>query len=416
MAEIKVNLHYPYNEEFDWETRMVNINFDEERKKDVSSGNGFIIKSPKPIKEDLKDPEGIFSSRFGQTLQDVSPFGDRYKCSCGHLMSRINNGQICPICHTPVKYVDDNFSYTGWLVLKDDYYVIHSSLFMTISYLVGYNTLMNIIKINKKINEDGEIIETFKAPKGEPFFGIGMMEFHDRFDEIMNYYYEKTKSPAKQEFYDEIMRNRDKVFTHSIPVYTTLLRPYRLEGGELHYESTNEIYKMMASLVARINNDQFKINKKTKMKNELLYDLQIRIKKLFDEISKILSGKKGSIRNLVGGRFNFTSRSVIVPNNDNKIDEITLSYQCLCGLYQQVIINILKRSYNMSYNDAYEYLDEHRKDEDPIIKSILEGLIEDRKKRGLRGLPMLINRNQLIGFRIDRNTMKSLPFELLEAC
>ena len=414
MAEIKVNLHYPHNDQYEWETQMINLDFDEERRKDVSSGNGFIIKSPKPIKDDLKDIEGIFSQRFGLTLQDVNAFGDRYKCSCGHLIQKINSGQICPICHTPVRYVDDNFSYFGWLVLKDDYYVIHSSLFMTISYLVGYNTLMNIIKINKKINEDGEIIETTKPPKGEPFFGIGMTEFHDRFDEIMAYYYEKTKSPAKQEYYEDIMRNKDKVFTHSIPVYTTLLRPYRLEGGELHYESTNEIYKMMASLVARINNDKIRINKKFKMKNELLYDLQVCIKKLFDEITLIMSGKKGSIRQLVGGRFNFTSRSVIVPNNDNKIDEITLSYQCLCGLYQQVIINILKRSYNMSYNDAYEYLDEHRKEEDPIIKSIILGLIDDRKKRGLRGLPMLINRNQNIGFRVCRNAMKNLPFELLE--
>ena len=68
----------------------------------------------------------------------------------------------------------------------------------------------------------------------------------------------------------------------------------------------------------------------------------------------------------------------------------------------------------MSYNDAYEYLDEHRKEEDPIIKSIILGLIDDRKKRGLRGLPMLINRNQHIGFRVCRNAMKNLPFELLE--
>lgn len=416
MAELKVNLHYPHNEQFDWETRMVYINLDEERKKDITEGKGFIIKSPKPIKDDLKDPEGIFSTRYGPTLQDLNAYADRYKCKCGYLRMRINNGNICPICNSPAMYVDDDFSYFGWLVLKDDYYVIHSSLFMAIASFIGYNTLINIIKINKKINEDGQVVETSKAPKGEPFYGIGMMEFYDRFDEIMSYYYDKSKSPAKKEYYDDIMRNRDKVFTHSIPVFTTLLRPYRLEGGELHYEDTNAVYKIMATLVSRINNDKFKINKKAKMKNELLFDLQMKIKKLFDEICAIMSGKKGTLRNAYGGRFNFTSRSVIVPNNNNRIDEITLSYQCLCGLYQQTIINILNRSYNMSYNDAYEYLEEHRKEEDSIIRSILEGLIEDRKRRGLRGLPMIINRNQLIGFRVCRNAMKNLPFELLETC
>lgn len=231
MAQVKVNLRYPKNDQFDWDTTMVNIDFDEERRKDITSGKGFIIKSPKAIKDDLKDPEGIFSTKFGQTLSDINAFANRYKCDCGFCSSRVWNGEICPICHTQVRYVDDDFSYFGWLVLKDDYYVIHSSLFMSISYLIGYSTFINIIKINKKIDEDGKIIERTNPPKGEPFFGIGMTEFRERFDEIMRYYYERTKSPAKQEYYDDIMRNRDKIFTHSIPVFTTLLRPYRLEGG-----------------------------------------------------------------------------------------------------------------------------------------------------------------------------------------
>ena len=104
------------------------------------------------------------------------------------------------------------------------------------------------------------------------------------------------------------------------------------------------------------------------------------------------------IRTLFGGRFNFTSRSVIVPKSNVKIDEIELSYQCLCGLLQQVIINILNKSYNMSYNMAYEYLDEHRKEPDDIIYSIIVGLIESKKREGKRGLPIIINRNPTINF------------------
>lgn len=302
MAEIKVHLHYPHSDKYEWETRMEYLDFDEERRKDVSSGNGFIIKSPKPIKDDIKDPEGIFSTRYGAQLQDMNAFGDRYKCNCGYLKQRINSGQICPICHTPVRFVDDNFSYTGWVVLSDKYYVIHGSLFMAISYFIGANALNNIIRINKKIDEDGVIVDSAKAPKGEPFYGIGMMEFHDRFDEIMDYYLSKTKSPAKLEYYRDIMRNRDKIFTHSIPIYTTLLRPISIEGGDFHFEDTNAIFKMIASFVAKINNDKNRMNNKTKMKNELLYDLQMKIKELFTEVGKILSGKRGSLRQIYGGR------------------------------------------------------------------------------------------------------------------
>ena len=52
----------------------------------------------------------------------------------------------------------------------------------------------------------------------------------------------------------------------------------------------------------------------------------------------------------------------------------------------------------MSYNMAYEYLDEHRKEPDDIIYSIIVGLIESKKKEGKRGLPIIINRNPTINF------------------
>ena len=294
MAEIKVRAHYPHSDEYDWITEMVDINLDEERIKDITSGKGFIIKSPKPIKEDLKDPDGIFSTKFGATLQDVDQLQNRYKCQCGYLKSRVWEAEVCPICKTPVKYVDDDFSYFGWLVLKEQYYLIHPSLYMALTKFIDVEHFLNIIRFNKKINKDGQVEEDYKKPKGEPFYGIGMMEFHDRFDEIMEYYKNKAKSPSKLEFYDMLMAQRDKIFTHSIPVYTTLLRPYRVENGELHYEDTNATFKILAQIVSNINNDTNKMDNKEIIQNQLLFDAQMKIKELFDEINKILSGKKGS--------------------------------------------------------------------------------------------------------------------------
>ena len=51
---------------------------------------------------------------------------------------------------------------------------------------------------------------------------------------------------------------------------------------------------MIAKLSDAINKDNTKMNKKTKPKNQLLLDMQMEIKKLYDEITKIISGKKGS--------------------------------------------------------------------------------------------------------------------------
>jgi len=51
---------------------------------------------------------------------------------------------------------------------------------------------------------------------------------------------------------------------------------------------------MMANIAARINDDKTAMNRKKKPKNQLLFDLQMKYRELYDEIRKIISGKKGS--------------------------------------------------------------------------------------------------------------------------
>ena len=398
MAKINVRLQYPYSREYEWITYMDDIDLDEERKKDILNGKGFVIKSPKPIKDDLKDPNGIFSTKYGPTLDDMNAFQDRYKCQCGYMRSKIMNESECPLCHTRVKYIDDDFSYFGWIILKEKYHIIHPSLYMTLCKFFGPDRFNDIIHFTKEVDKDGKIKER-KPSKNSPFNGIGMMEFYDRYDEIIDYYANKfSKSQSKQEYYYILKRKKNTVFTHSIPVFTTLLRPYRVDGSELHFEGTNAIYKILAHLVAYVNNDHTKMANKELIQKQYLINIQDKIKELYDEINNILSGKKGQIRQLYGGRFNFTSRSVIVPTSTLQIDEVVISYQALCGLLQQVIINILHKSYNMSYNGAYVYFDQHRKQEDPIIVGIINGLINARKAEGRRGIPLVINRNPTISF------------------
>ena len=90
------------------------------------------------------------------------------------------------------------------------------------------------------------------------------------------------------------------------------------------------------------------------------------------------------------GRFNYTARSVIAPDSTLRSDQVRLSYHCLCGLMQQVIINILHKTYNMTYNIAYKYLYEHMTIPDKKIITILEGLIRDND-----GIDVIINRNPI---------------------
>lgn len=389
--KMNVRTRYSQSTEFDYETRLERINLDDERHHDIITGNGFVVSSPKAIKDDIKDPNGIFSTKYGPGLQDANAFGNRYRCKCGHTTQRFYHGLKCPLCGETVEFKDDNFKMYGWICLNDPYYIIHPNLFMSLTFFIGEEDFLNIITPMDKKDENGNEIE-IKKPKDEPFYGLGMIDFHDRFDEIMEYY--KVKKPAKRDYYDNIMEDRDKVFVQSVPVFTIHLRPYRLDGGVFHFEGTNAIYNILANIGARINDDSTSMSRKKKPKNTMLFDMQMKYKELYDEITKIISGKKGSIRALFGGRYNFTARSVIVPGPDLRIDEVHLSYACLCGLLQQRIINILHKSYSMPYNSAYKLLHESMHTENPIIRQIIEGII----KASGRGIPVLINRNPTISY------------------
>jgi len=389
--QMKVNTRYSRSNEFDYETRLERVNLDEERRHDVLTGNGFIVSSPKAIKDDIKDPNGIFSTKYGPGLQDANAFGNRYRCKCGHTTSRFYHGLTCEVCGEKVEFKDDNFSMFGYICLKDPYFIIHPNLFMSLAFFIGEKDFMGIITPDDRKDEDGHDLE-IKRPKDEPFRGIGMIGFHDQFDEIMEYYYHKK--PNKRDYYESIMNDKEKVFIQSIPVFTIHLRPYRLDGGVFHFEGTNATYNIIANLAARINDDKTKMNREKKPKNQLLFDMQMKYKELYTELTKIISGKKGSIRALFGGRYNFTARSVIAPGPDLRIDEVWLSYPCLCGLLEQRIINILHKTYFMKYNDAYKLLHESMHQENKIIRQIIDGIIASTE----RGIPLLINRNPTISY------------------
>lgn len=313
-ALIKISYAYPDNPYYDYYTIIKRINLDEEKRHDLETGKGFIISSPKAtIKKDIKDPNGIFSPKYGQKLGDMNPFADRYSCQCGNLRSRINHGIVCEKCHTKCKYVDDDFEMFGWMELKEQYNVIHPDLYKSIEFFFGQSkvnveqrnakkgsVLQNIIFYNVQIDKDGhEEDVVVNAPDNEPYFGIGMLAFYQRFDEIMDYYLKKN--PKKKEYYDDIMQDRDKVFTHSIPVFTTHLRPADIRDKNMYYEPINGIYNIMNNHVYRINLDKTRMQRLPKRKNQLLYKLQMKFMELHQEIINICSGKKGQLRSLVAG-------------------------------------------------------------------------------------------------------------------
>jgi hypothetical protein len=367
------------------------IDLDKQREIDIKSGKGFIITAPKGIKNDIKNQDGIFSSRYGSnSITDTDSFSGRYRCKCGLKRGSINHGEFCTTCNTKVQYVDDDVSITGYLVLKDEYLIIHPNLYCSLEAFIGATRLTNIIKPEVPVDSDGNEIAVTPMKKNEPFNGIGLIEFYNRFDEIMNFYL--SKYPAKVRFYNDIMENRDILWTHTIAVYSSLLRPSSLDNGSLRYEACNDQFNMLAKLVYEINDNGLGITRKKKERLRLLYDIQYNLNAVYIAIRDILSKKKGDIRSSLGGRYSFTSRSVIKQDVNLKADEVKLPFAGLCELLQQVIINLLVKSYNFSYSDAYKkWYRCQVTGFDQSIYDIVDGMIKDKD-----GLPVLINNSPIL--------------------
>lgn len=410
--KVNINVHYPSSDVYDYQVRLERLNLDKEREKDINTNNGFIITKRQNIKKDLKSEDSIFSSKFGKTLQDANPFENRYTCKCQHYQGKLYNGIICEYCHTPVKYVSDNFEYFGWICIKDPYVLIHPNLFKSLQCLIGPKDLNLIIDCDDKIDEDGHTIHR-EPSKDNPFVGLGILGLRDHIDEILEFY--KNKKPAKIDYYLDIKNDQDKLFTHSIPVYTTQLRPYSIDENNFSFEGNNAIYNILASQASRVNRDNLFMRRKDKPEKQILYAMQVNFNEIYADMEKVLSSKKGYTRSLIGGRFNFCSRVVIVPDPSLEIDELGLPYATMIEIFQQRIVNILSKTYIPS--EAYKIWNAARNKFDINIARLIESILESEYVGGFFGRnPSIASESirQMRVVKLNYDYACSVPLQILK--
>lgn len=406
--KFQVNLTYPRDDEYDYYTILERIDLDKECQKDLSNWHGLLIKEPQPINKALKSDDSIFSSKFGRSLQDPNPYSNRYSCHCGYVQGAFKAvpedlNFRCPMCQTEVKLVGDDFTYFGWITLGK-YFVIHPLMYESLASLIGRDNLEAIIEPDIELDSDGNPMSSYdkrlfkkknsrrfkrKTSLDDTYAGIGILGFKEKFREIIDYFY--RKKPNKKDVYDDIVENESIIFTHSIPVYTTQLRIAKVENKRFTFEKTNADFNLLAKLAAIVKKDERVVHNSYKAKNKLLWDMQCKIGSLTTEIIATLAGKKGVIRSTIAGRVAFSSRSVIAPTR-NDMDSITLPYFGLVILLEQVLVNIIQKSYNITYSQAYKIWYYASLKMDPRVKEIIDNLIKAKKIR------TLINRNPTIGY------------------
>ena len=282
------------------------MNWEEEFTADMVTKKGFVVRS-KPFKSKLKDKKGsimshgikekygIHSPLFGTEWSDENAFAERYSCECHSLIGKIYEGEICPNCGTKVQYIDVDLKVFGWLKINNPQFtLIQPLMYKKISAFLGSvnNLLDKIINFKMDMTLDGEYkpIDGFDYKK-HPYFGIGMVEFRNKFDEIMAFYLKKKKN--KKELYNQIMMDKDKIFVTVVPVYSALLRQVFFSDEDFSYTKIDKYYNSMFGNINKLN-EETEINHNNIAKiNKNLYRAQCNLNNAFDFIFNGLTEKEG---------------------------------------------------------------------------------------------------------------------------
>lgn len=355
---------------FSTEGRMKNVllNWDEECLISIAQKTGFIIKDPpyanvsrkddEGVKKKIKKKHGIYSPIYGTDWSDDDAIEDHYRCQCGNLKAKVYEGMTCKECNTVVKYLDVDMKTTGWIILNN-HKIIQPLYFNMLKEIIDKQKLPvfnNMIHPEYKLNEDGHVyVDEFDKDE-QPFFGIGIPEFEERFYEIMEYY--RSKNPKKSGMIDILIENKKNVFAKSIPVYSSFLRPESPGYDRNYIHKANKLFGPMVSKVRLLNRETkgfgvFKDDVDKMSQSKVISSLHDKLLEAWEDTFERINGKFGQIRGeVISGRLNYTFRTVIVPNPELKADEIIVSYKVFLEAYRYEIISMLVNMTNCTYNQA----------------------------------------------------------------
>lgn len=303
--------------------RLKEINLDKSYHKDIILDKGFTV-TQKPFKKKIKDKDGKVSSKgiknihgihspyFGSDWNDDNPFATRYSCECGEKIGKVYENTICPKCGTKVKLIDVDMKIFAWLKIKHPAFkLIHPQMYKKLDTFFGKKVLGNIISFKKFMTLDGEYQTIDVVDNKQPFYGIGMVEFCNRFDEILEYYAKKNKNKVKYDMYFDIKSKKDLIFTTSVPVFSAVLRQVFFSDEDYSYTELDKRYNSMFGNFSCLN-EETEVNELNIAKvNENLYRAQMQLNRAYDIIFTSVTEKDGLIRRqILGGRINFSARTV----------------------------------------------------------------------------------------------------------
>lgn len=176
-------------------------------------------------------------------------------------------------------------------------------MYQRLQSAISKKNLENIISNENLITSQGIIRrhdDQIDSKKGSLIYhNIGLKAFYDNYEEIMTYF--KSKRKQKADLIDELIRDKDLVWTSKLPVYSTVLRPLSITVESLYFSSIDK-------QVHPLTNISINLKKANPIEVPLyLYQAQMRANELWSTNFSLIDGKHGWTRgNVLGGEYNYS--------------------------------------------------------------------------------------------------------------
>lgn len=374
--------------------------------------NGIAIRLTSPDAFDRKGEKiytGLQSQFFGSDYGDDYAFSDRYQCECGKYIGKCYDGIVCDNCNTVVEYEEADLTKMGWIIIdQPDFSIINPIYYLKLESALGKfdgseYVIARIIKgkFTSDLNDAYDDKDRMNLDK-HPFSRRGLIWFREHFKEVLEYYYKGGKT-TKAALIEELMDDADKVFSHCIPAYTSVMRmetPGK-KGDKVFKVKINTLLQSIIKVSNKIN----EMGERSKMTDEefctverFLEQIQNDLSEIFTEEFSALTGKHGEILGkVIGGRYNFSSRNIIIAGSGSlKANEMEFNYSTFLELFRPELENMYRKLYGVTPREAENKWNRAKTRVDPDFYALMNAMINDPDSAAC--IHIMINRNPSINY------------------
>lgn len=363
------------------------------------------IKSPKILinHEDIFNTENkekldsIILKNYSEDNLSIIP-----SCNCGDLKGAYYIGEICHKCGTHVSSnLDDNISFLLWAQKPQEveYFISPQVLNILLNrykitkpnvQLIKYIMLPNF-KFDKRVQKKNiHLLEKLDFLLANNNIKRGYNSFIQNFFkiiEILETEFIKEKPNVDFNFYEFLVRNKDRIFSNYLPFPNRII--FATESNELGKFIDKSLLNPI-NVIRRLTGIDL-YTKPSAVKQAKVANSLIDLSEFYASYMKnVMFSKPGLNRqHIASTRCHFTARAVISSiSGPHDYDEIHIPWSIACTLLREHILNRLYvRKY--TYKQATNFLQYHNKIYHPVLDEIFKEIIFASQG----GLKCLFNRN-----------------------